>query len=181
MLSRLLQLRMMDGGLASYWTKHEEWKEKMCSPAILFVCSNSSNLISLWLGLPTDEFPKGYLLIYLLIHLVRLSRTVRLRSPNIPSWICIYSWFCSYVYLSDLVPRQLLRQKQLYVRSPRSFYLSCPYDARCCFIPALLALFCSYVINNSWQTSCIMIHVRSLRVGLTWKLWTLLFLCMYTT
>lgn len=40
MLSQLPQHQMMGGGLASYWMKHEEWKEKMCSPATLFACSN---------------------------------------------------------------------------------------------------------------------------------------------
>ena len=48
--------------------------------------------------------------------------------------------------LTRLLPRQLLDKKQVFVRPPRSFYLSCPYDTRCCYIPAL---FCSYVINNS--------------------------------
>ena len=44
MLSQLLQHQMMGGGLVSYWMKHEEWKERMCSPATLSVCSNPSLL-----------------------------------------------------------------------------------------------------------------------------------------
>lgn len=39
--------------------------------------------------------------------------------------------------------RATARQKQLCFRSPRSFYLSSPYHARCCFISALFCSVCN--------------------------------------
>ena len=65
MLSQLLQRRMMGGGPVSYWMKQEEWKEEMCFPATLSVCSNR-------FVISTDS-----IFIFLLIHISRsLLRTV---------------------------------------------------------------------------------------------------------